>query len=72
MDCRQERNAFGVNKVIEDKKEKPNMNGKELRTYEKLMELVIKQGATGRELMDQLLMLARMKAAYNLMKEDRK
>lgn len=48
------------------------MNGKELRTYEKLMELVMKQGATGQELMDQLLMLARMKTAYNLMKENRK
>lgn len=48
------------------------MNGKELRTYEKLMELVMKQGATGQELMDQLLMLARMKAAYSLMKENRK
>ena len=50
------------------KKRKNKMNGKELRTYEQLMELVIKQGASGQTLMDELILLARMRAAYQTMK----
>lgn len=40
------------------------MTKKEHDTFDKILELVIKQGTTGKELLDQLRLLSRMKATY--------
>lgn len=47
------------------------MTPKEHVAYEKLLNLIIKQEATGKELMDELMLVSRMKAAYEMMKEGR-
>lgn len=46
------------------------MKDNELKTYDNLINVIITSGTIGKQLMDMLMLVARMKAAYSTLKQN--